>query len=139
MDDPALHVTEADLAALDERELLRRATLLRRGARMLLVAAAVLAATWVWEQVRFQMSIRDDLFGGFDPNSTESIDVSWLDRLDYLLRYAGGLGVPALVAGVGAWMHFAADTAIVRFGGHVTPWRAGDRIDGEEPVELDPA
>ena len=128
-------ITDADLAGLNQRALLRVVRMAERLSTVLFIVAALLALAWVWSALRQQGVIDSsdgDIFSPFDADE----DLSWKARVDFFATTLSLLGLAAVVFGIGAGIRAYCAVAIVRAGGSLTGWQVGEEID-PDPVDLE--
>lgn len=137
MSDSSPVITEADLAGLNQRALLRLVDVARRASIALLVLAGVIALAWVWQTLRYQGVITDGEAGGFTFFGGE--DINWKQRVDAITLTMTTAAFAGLVGGLGLGLLVYCEVATARVGGSLTGWAVGDAIDDDrDAVELDP-
>lgn len=128
MSEPSPIITDGDIAALNQRALLRTIELARRAAIGLMVLAGLLFLAWLWQTLRMQGILGGD-DGGFFFAGT---DLSLKQRVDALTTLTTPLGYGALVFGVAVALRLGCDAAALRAGASLTGWQVGDPIDLED-------
>jgi hypothetical protein len=124
-------ITDADIADLDRRAVLRTTTLLRRGAAVAVAVAGLLLLAWLWNLVRTQQLLSDSFGDPFGVSDGASADIPWTQRVDGLVQSLSLLGFAAVVAGLGLMLRVYGEVTVLRQGGHLTPWSVGELIELE--------
>lgn len=140
MSDETDTITDDDLAALNQRALLRVVDLGRRASAALLLLAGVLALAWVWQLLRTQGVISDD-DGDLSPYLFAGEDLEITARVDLLSTTITSLGLAGVVAGLGIGVRVYCEATAARVGGSLTGWSVGDAIEpppDDDVVGLDP-
>ena len=127
-------ITEADVADLDQRALLRSTHLVRQGAQVAFAVAGLLVVAWLWNVVRYQQLVADRYGSGFG-----STDIPWTERVDVFAGSLSQLGFVALVGGMGLALRVYGEVIAIGHGGKLTPWEVGQRIDDPDDVAEDGA
>lgn len=140
MSDAGDTITEADLAGLNQRAVLRVVDLGRRASTALLVLAGVLALAWAWQVLRSQGVIGADE-GDLSRYVFVGEDLDTTDRVDLLSATITSLGIAGMVAGLGIGVRVYCEATAERVGASLTGWRVGDPVEppaDDDLVGLDP-
>lgn len=126
-------ITEADIADLDQRTVLRTATLVRQGSLAAFGVAGLLLLAWLWNVVRTQQLITDR-FGDLGPEFGDVglTEIPWTERVDAFTQSLSLLAFASVVAGIGLCLRIYGEVTVLRQGGQLTLWAVGDPIDEDD-------
>jgi hypothetical protein len=131
--EPSPFITDDDMTALNQREIVRTAQVVRRVAEVVIAIAGVLVVAWLWNLVRFQQLVSDSPGDGGLGIDIGIVDVTWTERVDIFMQSLGALGQAALVGGVGLALRLYGQVVTLRDGGaDITPWKVGDPIEPDD-------
>jgi len=137
--DPS-RITNADIAELNDRQLVRSSLQVRLASNALFGLAALLAAGWFWTLWRLESRLAGTMDVGLvglgSPFADEvGASPSLALRIDALANTLGMLAYAGIVAGLAIALRFYADAANARHGGSLTGWNVGDTIEERGDVD----
>jgi hypothetical protein len=122
-------ITGEDLEWLNRRMVGRAADAVRAAGTVLMAVGVVGVAASVWLVWRIQQRLGDSTFDSFG----EGDDASWVDRFDGLANAYGTVVLPVIAVALGYGLRLVADYAVVRTGGQLGEFTAGDRVPPGPP------
>jgi hypothetical protein len=123
-------ITGEDLEWLNRRLVSRAAEAVRTAGTVLMAVGAVGVAVAGWLVWRLQQRLSEaDSIGSFG----ERDEITWVDRVDGFANAFGTVVLPVIAVALGYGLRLVADYAVVRTGGQLGEFTAGDRVPPGPP------